>query len=123
MTRRVVRDARVRRAEDSELRSIAKVLAGLSIADLHRTGAWSSLEELSQRTEIELLDADPHSAMMLDDKRFEVAGTAHVSLHYDRGPDAVCFDESFPMVISGEALPDGDVRIDKIDIDTKSFYR
>lgn len=107
---------------DRLLPAISERLAELSDGDLQATDAWSALDQLSEHTEVELLDADSASIVIFPGNTFEVAGTAHVTLNFGKRDDAVRMPESFPMTIRGHLASDGKVVLSSIDVDTSAFY-
>ena len=99
------------------------ILSAIENFDLSSSPWWSDLDELSSRTMLEALEANPGGIFRGPAGTFEAVGSVYVTLHYGDKRDSASMPDSFPARFIGSINPDtGDVTIEDVQIDTSSFF-
>lgn len=99
-----------------------KLVEAVEQYDLASKPEWSVLDELSSATEFEGLQVFAEDAIFYG-SGFVAPATVYVKLHYgSSSDDPADFSESFPASVNFDVKPDGTVEIDRIEVDTKSFF-
>ncbi len=113
-----------RRAGTSQMSSRLRVIEqqARDEATLERWGIADDLRLLANRMEIEVLDLDRDSVVLRSDQSAEIAGTLHVTLTLGEGAEAIQSHEAFPVVLRGQLMAGDDLRIDRADVDLRSWY-
>jgi hypothetical protein len=101
-----------------------KLIDAAAKYDFPSTPEWSDLDQLSSNTQFEGLSVSPEGAVF-DNGTFIAPGTVHVRLIYGKKDDLVEFSDSYPVRLFFRVLDveSGEVKIDRIEADTSSFYR
>jgi hypothetical protein len=89
---------------------------------LAETPDWQSLDELSERTRFEGMEAYGESAVVENGKNI-APGRVHVELVYNEAEETLTFRDSFPArVIFDVNRVDETVEITGVEADTSSFF-
>lgn len=90
--------------------------------DLPNTGDWAPLDELSSATVFEGIDVYGDSAIM-EGEKLVAPGNVYVELVYDpNSKEAVTFNDSYPVRVFFRVTDDKEIAIERIEVDTSSFY-
>jgi Predicted pPIWI-associating nuclease len=90
--------------------------------DLSSKTEWSALDELSSATEFEGMQVFAEDAIFKGSD-FVAPATVYVKLRYgEDSAEPVTFSDSFPASVTFNVASDGDVEINRIEIDTNSFF-
>ncbi len=98
----------------AKARVIAAAVRNLEFTE---TEAWSDLDALSSNTRIEAVEVFEDAIRYVGEK-FQGPINVHVSLQY---PEDVTFTETFPGRFEGK-WKEGEPLIDRVAVDTSSFY-
>jgi Predicted pPIWI-associating nuclease len=98
----------------TKVRDIAAAVRGI---ELSQTAAWSDLDMLSSNTHIEAIEVF-EDEIRADGARFVGPINVHVTLQY---PEDVTLSETFPGRFEA-TWKDNQPSIDKLEVDTSSFY-
>jgi hypothetical protein len=111
----------LRRIEDPEL--LQSIMAAVAEYDLSSSPDWSDLDQLSNHTEFESLEANPDGIFEGPPGSFQVVGNVYVTLNYGDKRDSSSMSDSYPVQLTGTYNPQTKaVSIDDVSIDTSSFY-
>jgi hypothetical protein len=87
------------------------------------SGDWSALDELSNQTLLESIEADPEGMFLIDGTNgFEATATVNVTLNYGDKADRTSFSDSYPAKVTGQFDENGKALVKTFDVDTSSFY-
>jgi hypothetical protein len=113
--------ADLKRIEDSEL--LQSILRAIDEYDLSSSPDWGDLDQLSNRTEFESLEANPDGIFEGPPGSFQAVGNVYVTLNYGDKHDSSSMSDSYPVQLTGTFDPKTKaVSIDHVSIDTSSFY-
>lgn len=101
-----------------------KLEAAVRNYPLPDTGDWEALDALSQGTSFEGLDVQG-KLVVVDSGQLVAPGSVYVRLSYGDKEDTVAFSDSYPARIFFHIDtngPERNVVVDKVDVDTSSFY-
>ena len=99
-----------------------EIAAAVSSVELTTTSAWQELDALSHHTQVEGVETfEDEIAYDAKHKRFRGHLNVYVTLNYGSGPDKDHISEGFPGTFEGQ-IKDGKPEIEKVEIDTSSFY-
>lgn len=99
--------------------SIARAAEAVPIPE--RPEVWSKLESLADRADYNGARVPP-DGIIIDGERFQGILNISVLLRYDPpGEEAFTDSWTFPAVFNGR-FRSGEVAIDEIDVDTRSFF-
>ncbi|PAX09472.1 hypothetical protein [Sphingomonas lenta] len=107
--------------ERSSVDEIINEINALDQNALEDFGAWQALADLSSRTQFETVDGDPDSVVMDTEGRFEAIATVYVTLVYGSSDDEDSISDEYLATVRGRSGV-GDVTIESIHVDTRSFY-
>jgi hypothetical protein len=111
----------LKRIEDPEL--LQAIMAAVAGYDLSSSPDWQNLDELSNHTEFESLEANPDGIFEGSPGTFQVVGNVYVTLNYGDKRDSSSMSDSYPVQLTGTFDPKTrDVSINSVSIDTSSFY-
>ena len=99
-----------------------KIVAAVKEADLKAFDAWSDLEVLSSRTQVDAIRVDPAGVSVSDDG-FRGIANVYVVLEYAGGPGKESFttSDAFLGKFRGH-FEDGKPVLDQFTVDTSPFY-
>lgn len=100
---------------------IDAVLRAIEEFDIVESDAWSQLDGLSSRTEVQSVEANPDGIFESPDETFQVIGSVYLTLNYGNKRDSVSMSDSYPFHMFGHFLPEGEACVDRIEVDTSSF--
>jgi hypothetical protein len=83
---------------------------------------WDRLDELSSRTELESVEANPDGIFESPDMTFQAIGNVYVTLNYGGKRDSTSMADSYPFHVFGRFDADGNASVERIEVDTSSFY-
>jgi hypothetical protein len=84
--------------------------------------ALSKLDEISSQTQIESIEPDPDGLFEEPDGHFQAVGSIYVTLNYGGKRDAASMSDSYPFHAFGRLAEDGSASVERIEVDTSSFY-
>lgn len=112
----------LRRIDDPGI--LRSIMVAVSNYDLASTDSWSVLDELSNHTELKSLEANPDGIFEGPPGGFQAIGNVYVTLNYGGKRDSASISDSFPVRMSGKIdRAKKVVSIDRVEVDTSSFYR
>lgn len=103
-------------------KAIFDAISALSENDTAVLQAWDQLDILSSATLFEGIEAAPGGTLIADDGQFEAAATIYITLQYGGSRDNVSMSDSYPATVFGHIDAQGTVEVDRIEVDTESFY-
>jgi predicted pPIWI-associating nuclease len=113
--------ADLKRINDSEL--LQSILKAVDEYDLSSSPDWSDLDQLSNHTEFESLEANPDGIFEGPPGSFQAVGKVYVTLNYGDKHDTSSISDSYPVQLAGTFnRQTRAVSIDHVAIDTSSFY-
>lgn len=110
--------ADVSQATDSATRR--RIADAVGRLDLGETEAWSDLDLLSARTQVDRVEVF-ETDIKIADGRFEGLVNVHCTLEFGEGGDAFTTSETFPGRFEGTMSADGPA-VSRLTVDTASFY-
>lgn len=102
--------------------AVFDAISALTLEDGPVAAAWDELDILSSATLFEGIEAAPGGVVFSVLGRFEAAATIYVTLQYGGSRDSVSMSDAYPAEVFGSIDEQGEVQIDRIDVDTQSFY-
>ena len=100
---------------------LAAIISALEHFDIVESEGWNALDELSSRTELDSLEANPDAIFASPDgNRFQVLGNVYVTLNYGDKRDAISMADSYPFHAIGK-FKEGEALIQRLLVDTSSF--
>ena len=109
------------RPSDPETRR--SILDAVSSFDVTTSSAWDDLDQLSNRTMFEGLEANPDGVFIESPGSFRAVANVYVTLNYGDNRDSTSMSDSYPVEVQGKIDPQShEVSIDDLKIDTSSFY-
>ncbi len=91
--------------------------------DVSESSDWTKLDVLSSHTIFEEIDAVPEGIFESTSTDFEVVATVFVTLHYGSKKEQTSMSDSYPAHVRGTYDEvTHKVSIDKVSVDTSSFY-
>jgi hypothetical protein len=113
-------DAQLTPMEDpSHIEAVLKAIEEYDILD---SDAWNKLDEISSQTQIESIEPDPDGLFEEPDGHFQAVGSIYVTLNYGGKRDATSMSDSYPFHAFGRLADDGSASVERIEVDTSSFY-
>jgi hypothetical protein len=103
------------------LHQIMQAISSIDEAEFRRLSTADDIDDLSANTVFDSIEASPDTIFQRPDKGFEASAVVYVTLNYGGKRDAVSMPDSYPAVIEGKLSGDR-VKIEKIRVDTSSFY-
>lgn len=99
-----------------------KIVAAVKQADLKAFDAWSDLEVLSSRTQVDAIRVNPEGISISEDG-FRGVANVYVVLEYAEGPGKEGFttSDAFLGKFKGH-FEDGNPVLDQFTVDTSPFY-
>ena len=115
----------VNQAERDDFReeAIFNAISEINADDLISKGGWDELDILSSQTLFEGMEAVPGGVVVSLLDRFEAAATVYVTLTYGPSRDSVSMSDSYPAIVHGQIDDQFHVTIERIAVDTESFYK
>ena len=114
--------ADLKKIEDSEV--LQSIMMAANKYDLQSSPDWGELDQLSSRTEFEALEANPDGIFEGPTGSFHAIGDVYVTLRYGDKKDNSSMSDSYPVQIDGTFdRTEGTVAIERVSVDTSSFYR
>ena len=111
----------LKRIEDSEL--LQSIMTAVANYDLSSSPEWNDLDQLSNHTEFESLEANPDGIFEGAPGSFQVVGNVYVTLNYGDKRDSSSMSDSYPVQLSGTYdRKTKAASIDHVSIDTSSFF-
>jgi hypothetical protein len=111
----------LKRIRDSEL--LQSIMKAVAEYDLASSPDWGDLDQLSNHTEFESLEANPDGIFEGPPGSFQIVGNVYVTLNYGDKRDNSSMSDSYPVQLTGKYNPKTKtVSIDHVSIDTSSFY-
>lgn len=98
---------------------IMETINALDLAALERLGAWSAIAALSERTELEQVDASP-SSVVINEDHFEAIATVFVLLQFEETETEAggSYSDEYLATVRGH-LSDGEPLIDSFTVDLR----
>lgn len=101
---------------------IEAILKAIEEYDIAVSDAWNKLDEISSQTQVESIEPDPDGLFEEPDGRFQAVGSIYVTLNYGGRRDATSMSDSYPFHAFGHLGDDGSASVDRMEVDTSSFY-
>lgn len=99
-----------------------RISRAVTDAELSALEGWEALEVLSNRTDVDGIEVF-EDLIRIDGTNFNGPMNVYVVLNYlKEGGEDFAVSEGFPGKFFGRMTEDGSVVIDRISVDTKSFY-
>ena len=100
------------------------IIDAISDYDLTSSSEWSELDQLSSRTQLESIDANPDGIFEGPGNSFEAVGDVYVTLSYGDRRDSTSVSDSYPVQFAGSFdRKTHRVTIKSVKVDTASFYQ
>jgi len=98
-------------------------MAAIAEYDLSSSADWDNLDQLSNHTEFESLEANPDGIFEEAPGAFQAIGNVYVTLNYGDKRDSSAMSDSYPVQLTGTFDPKTkSVSIEHVTVDTSSFY-
>jgi hypothetical protein len=109
-------------ADEAREKAIFEAISALSDSDAAVLQAWDQLDILSSATLFEGIEAAPGGILISGNGQFEAAATVYITLQYGGSRDNVSMSDSYPATVFGNVDDAGNVEVERVEVDTESFY-
>lgn len=103
------------------LHQIVQAISSIDEDEFTRLSNADSITDLSARTEFDAIEASPDTVFQKPDGGYEASAVVYVTLNYGGKKDGVSMPDSYPAVVEVK-IADGQVTVERIRVDTSSFY-
>ena len=87
-----------------------------------KSAAWKDIGELSAYIHVEDVQAVPEGIFTSGKDRFTAVATVYATLRDAVKGESFSATESFPAEMEGHFNPDGTATVDRVSVDTSSYY-
>jgi hypothetical protein len=108
--------------DDAKLKRIVDAISEIDGAEFLQRANSDAVTALSSNTEFEALEVSPEAVFEKKDGGFEASAIVYVTLNYGGKNDKVSMPDSYPAVVEGTIDREGHPSVDRIQVDTSSFY-
>lgn len=98
------------------------VMDAVSGVGLQQIDEWTPPSDLSSHAMVQGADAVPEGIFSIGDDKFTAVATVYITLKFGDAPDGHESANSFPSLVTGHFKGGDKAVIDKVTVDTSSFF-